>query len=108
MVIAGLQVQNKLERARFFQETVLVVDTSMKMVLGILFFTFSNANVGFLNRKLIWRTYSTVEALSTTKKIQIINQKKFAKAVLDPDKKVFVVHIAIIILGITIHPERKA
>ena len=45
MVLASFQVEYKLERARFFQETVLLADIGMKMVLGILFLILSNANV---------------------------------------------------------------
>ena len=108
MVIAGFQVQDKLRRARFFQKTFLVADTSMEVVLRILFFILSNANVGFLDRKLTWRTYSVAKALSTTKKVQIIDQKKFAKAALDPKKKTFMMHITTITLGRTIHPKHEA
>ena len=46
MVIAGFQIQDKLGRARFFQETFLVVDTSMEVVFGIPFLTLSNADIG--------------------------------------------------------------
>ena len=45
MVIAGFQVQDKLGRARFFQETFLVADTSMEVVFGMPFLTLSNADV---------------------------------------------------------------
>ncbi|MCJ1349417.1 hypothetical protein MMC31_007657 [Peltigera leucophlebia] len=45
MVIAGFQVQDKLGRARFFQETFLVTDTSMEVVFGMPFLTLSNADV---------------------------------------------------------------
>ena len=47
----------------------MVVDTSMEVVLGILFLTLSNANIGFLDKKLPWRTYSIVKALPTTKRV---------------------------------------
>ena len=68
----------------------------MEVVFGMLFLTLSNANIGFFNRELTWRTYSTTEALSTIKKVQIIDRNEFAKAALDLDKKTFVVHITII------------
>ena len=45
MVLASFQVEDKLEKAQFFQETFLVVDISTKVVLGILFLTLSNADV---------------------------------------------------------------
>ena len=45
MVLASFQVEDKLGRARFFQETFLLVNISMKIVLGMPFLTLSNANV---------------------------------------------------------------
>ena len=45
MVLASFQVENKLERPRFFQETFLLADLSMEVVLGMPFFTLSNANI---------------------------------------------------------------
>ena len=47
MVITSFQVQDKLGRARLFQETFLVADTRMDVVLGIPFLTLSNADIQF-------------------------------------------------------------
>ena len=45
MVIAAFQVKNKLGKARFFQETFLLADTSMKVVLRMPFLTLGNADI---------------------------------------------------------------
>ena len=45
MVLASFQVEDKLERAWFFQETFLLADISAEVVLGMPFLTFSNADV---------------------------------------------------------------
>ena len=45
MVIAGFQVEDKLDRAWFFQESFLLVDTSMEVVLGMPFLTPSNVDI---------------------------------------------------------------
>ena len=52
MVIAAFQVVDKLGRSRFFQETFLLADISMEVVLGMLFLTFSNADVLFAKKEL--------------------------------------------------------
>ena len=52
MVIAGFQVIDKHGRALFFQETFLLVNTMMEVVLRIPFFTLSNANIQFTKKKL--------------------------------------------------------
>ena len=45
MVLADFQVEDKLGKARFFQETFLLADISAEVVLGMLFLTLSNADV---------------------------------------------------------------
>lgn len=84
MVIAGFQIQDKLGRVRFFQETFLLADISMKVVLGMPFLTLSNADIQFAERELAWRTYTAAEALPTTRRVEIID-KEFAAAALNED-----------------------
>ena len=69
MVIAGFQVQDKFKKARFFQETFLVADTSMEVVLGMSFLAFSKIEVDFAEKELTWKAYTIVEALPTTKRV---------------------------------------
>ena len=45
MILASFQVKDKLGKARFFQKSFLLADISAKVVLGMLFLTFNNANV---------------------------------------------------------------
>lgn len=61
MAIPGFQVSNKLGRACFFQEIFLLADTSVDLVLEMLFLTFSNT----IDRKLTWRSYTMAKALAT-------------------------------------------
>ena len=89
-------------------ETFLLADISMEVVLGMLFLTFSNADIQFAEKKLIWRTYTTEEALPTTCQLKIIDQKEFAKAALDKNVETFVVHVSSLGSKMTIHPARKA
>lgn len=52
IVLARFQVKDKFERARFFQETFLLANISMEIVLGMLFLTLSNVNIQFLKKEL--------------------------------------------------------
>ena len=110
MVLANFQVEDKLGRARFFQETFLLADISMEVVLGILFLTLSNADVQFVEKEFIWRSYTTAKALLTTKRVELINKKEFAKAALDKNSEIFVVHVAFLNLALVlgIYPDRSA
>ena len=108
MVIAGFQVQDKLGRFRFFQETFLVADTNVEIIFGISFLTFSKVEIDFAQRKLTWRTYTAAEAMPTTKRVQIIDSKEFAKAALDLEQEAFVVHVAAFSAKPAVHPDREA
>ena len=80
----------------------------MKLVLKMSFFTLGNANIQFANQKLTWKTYTTAEALPTTQWIELIDKKKFAKAILDENIEAFVVCVAFFTLKIIIHPAQEA
>lgn len=54
-------------------------------------------------------TYTTNKALPTTRKVELINKKEFAEAVLDKDVKAFLVNINFLNLRLmTIHLAREA
>ena len=69
IVIAGLQVYDKFEKIRFFQETFLVADTSIKVIFRMPFLTLSKVKVDFIKRELIWKAYTIAEALPTIKRV---------------------------------------
>lgn len=81
----------------------------MGVVLEIFFLNFSNIDLQFVEKKLVQRNYTVVEALSITRKVKIINKKDFAKVALNEDVETFVVHIIPLCLGLMIiHSARKA
>ncbi len=47
MTSASFLLQDSLGRVRFFEETFLLVNTSIEVVLGMLFLTLSNVNIQF-------------------------------------------------------------
>ena len=111
MIIAGFQVEDKLGRARFFQESFLLAETSIKIVIGMLFFTLSNASMQFAEKTLMWRSYTATEALPTTKRLELINKKEFAKIALDEKFETFVLHVVTLkapLVGIAIYLSPKA
>ena len=52
MVVAAFSVVDKANRVRFFEETFLVANVSLKVVFGIPFLTLSGADVDFSGQKL--------------------------------------------------------
>ena len=86
-----------------------MADLSIEVVLGMPFLTLSNADIKFAQKELTWRSYTTAEALPTTKRVEIIDRKEFAKAALDEHVEAFVVHVTSLSLNsMSIHPAREA
>lgn len=73
IVIVAFSVYDKAEKVRFFEETFLLADINMDVVLKMFFLTLSNINIYFTKQGLYWRSYTTVKALSTTCYIELIN-----------------------------------
>ena len=95
MMIADFELENKVGRLKFFQETFLIANTKFKMFLKIFFLKINNINMSFSKKTLTKKTYTTNKILSNTKQVQIVNPKKFIIATLDTDNKTFMVHMAI-------------
>ena len=75
------------------------------------FLILSNANIQFAEKKLTWRSSTATEALPTTKRVELINKKEFAKAVLDEEFETFLMHVAALeatLAGMVIHFSRAA
>ena len=88
MVTAGFLLQDKLGKVRFFQETFLVADTRMEVVLGMPFHSLSSADIRFTERELVWRTYIDAETLPTTRRVETTDKKTFAAATLSKDERI--------------------
>ena len=71
-----------------------MANVSPEVVFEMLFLTLSNANINFLDRDLQKRTYTTKEALPTTRHSELVGKKEFAVTALDPEHETFVVHVA--------------
>ena len=67
------------------------------------FLTLSKAKVQFPEQKFVLKIYMAAKALQTTKKVEIIDKKKFVIAVLNADNKTFVVHV-VASVGLMIMP----
>ena len=52
MVVATFSVEDKANRVRFFEETFLVANVSLEVVLRMSFLTLSGADVDFSGREL--------------------------------------------------------
>lgn len=68
----------------------------------MLFFTFSNVDIQFIEKKLIWKSYITAKALPTTKRVGFINKKKFITTVLNENSETFMLYIAVLKVSLEI------
>lgn len=80
------------------------------MIFGISFLILSNIKVDFNDQKLQQRSYTTIKALSTIKKIKLIGKKEFIAIVLDLDDDAFIIHIIFIVSTSSdlVHLSRRA
>ena len=108
MVLANFRMEDKLGRTRFFQETFLLADISVEVVLGMPFLILSNTNVQFVEKELTWRSYTTAKALPTTMRVELMNKKEFAKVALDKNSETFVVHVtSLSSTSLDVYPFRR-
>ena len=85
-----------------------MANINVEVVLDMPFITLSNADIQFVEKKLTWRSYITVETLPTTKRVELIDKKEFAKAALDENSETFVVHVASLNSNpLDVHPSRR-
>lgn len=74
IILASFWIEHKLGQAWYFQETFLLADTSIKILLGIFFISLSNIDIKFAKKEFIWRFYIISKTLSTTKQVEFINK----------------------------------
>ncbi len=110
MILARFSLQDSLGRVWFFEKTFLLADTSMEVVLGMLFLALSNADFQFGVEKLIWRSYTIAEALPTTSQVKLIDKREFANVALDKNSETFIMHVTAleILTAMPIHPSRAS
>ncbi len=79
MTSARFSFQDSLGRVRFFEETFLLADTSMEVVLEMPFLALSNADFQFGAKELTWRSYITTKALPITSQVELIVKENLLK-----------------------------
>ena len=57
------------------------------------FFTFSNVDIQFARKKLLWRSYTSIKALLTIKQVEIVIKKGFSKVGLIDYIETFIIHV---------------
>ncbi len=80
----------------------------MDVVLGMPFLSLINANIKFAKLRTFTKSqYTTVETLSTTSRVKLIDKMEFVKTALDENFKIFIVYIATPDV-MTIYPSQAA
>ena len=81
------------KRSCFFEDTFLLADIRIDIVLKILFFTLSNIEIDFVNCYIHSKTFTIAKILLTIKQVKLIRIKVFSAITLDQEHKVFVIHL---------------
>lgn len=93
MTIIKFSIWDKFGKIQFFEEIFLLADTSIEVVLNMLFLILSNAEIQFDTRSFTWRTYNIADALLITKQVKLINKDKSIKVAFDKNSEMFIIHI---------------
>ena len=96
MVVASFSVEDEENRYYFFRKTFLLVDISMDVALGMIFFILKNDKIDFAGCYLHRKTYTIAKTFPSTRQVELIGKKKFTITALDPKNKAFIVHVAFI------------
>ena len=67
IALANFWKKDKLDKPWFFQKLFLLANINVKMVLEKSFLTISNIDILFIERECIWRSYTIIRALFSTK-----------------------------------------
>lgn len=94
MALAGFSIQDKSGGIWFFKKKFSLADTSMKLVLEIIFLAFNNVNIQFDAQSFTWRLYTAAKALLTARQVEMIDKDKFAMAALNENIKTYVIYVA--------------
>ena len=112
----GFLVINKANQVKFLEKTFLVANVSSKIIFKMLFLTLSSANIDFLDCELWWKTYITQKALLTTKRIELVERKKFTVTALNLECETFIVYVMFLsfiaslsstLLNANVHPSYR-
>ena len=72
----------------------------------MLFLTLNNSDIQFVEKILISKSYTNTKVLPTTKQVELINKKRFAKMTLKENSETFVVHMGFLNLVPRIYLDR--
>lgn len=75
------------------RKDILTSQNKNEAILEISFLIFSNIDLQFAEKKLVLGTNTSTDVQPTTQKVEIIDQKDFAKTVLNKDFEAFVVYM---------------
>lgn len=109
MASTSFSFQDNQKRVWFFEETFLLADISMEIVLGMQFLFFSNADFHFYIGELTRRSYTMTKALAITSLVKLINKWEFAKTASNKNAGTFVVYVTTleVLTAISIHFYRS-
>lgn len=69
-------VQDRLKKVQLFEETFLLANTNIEVVLIMVFLTFFDVNIWFVKNEPIRRSYMTAKTLFITKRVELIDKKE--------------------------------
>lgn len=77
MIMSDFYMENEVGRLWYFQKRNLLVNIKIEIILVIYFLKLNNSDILFKDKMLVLRCHTINKALSTTKRVKIVDLKKF-------------------------------
>lgn len=71
----------------------LFTNISIEIVIKMPYLTLNNINIYFVDKDFNWGFYTIAKALSNINWVELIDEKKFAKAALNKNIEAFIMHV---------------
>ena len=92
MCVINFNAYDRYHRLRTFEETFLVGDIETRMILGMPWLALANPDINHAERKLTWRTYTVSCAMSTERRVELIDPEELAEIAVSRSLETFVMH----------------
>lgn len=93
-ILAGFWTKDKVGKIRFFDETFLITNTSMEIVIEIDLLAGNYLDISFSDENISERSYCITKILPTAQRIEQINKHEFHDAVLDKNSEILIILLA--------------
>lgn len=93
IVLAMFKIEDKKEKFCYFDKIFLLANFIINVVLMMLFLSFNNVKMNFLELKIFFKNLHSYKSISIIKKVKLVKKKQFATIALNLKKESYIIYI---------------